>query len=157
MSAWKIDFSGVEDYGDVLPSGQYAAMVRSVERKPGTESPYLEWVLVVAKGEHKGKTIKYITSLSPKALFNLRNFLICLGIDVPKSSINLDPDKVIKRTLGIEVGPRPNKDKTKTYQSVVNVFPLTSSGTSTPTVKAAPAVTAESEMVMDLGDDDVPF
>ena len=163
MSAWKIDFSGVEESPLGLPTGKYIAVVKSVEKKNGTgEFPYIEWVFVVAKGDHKGKEAKYITSLSPKALFNLRNLLVALGISVPKSAINLDPDKLIKRPLIIEIAPKPNKDNTKMYQSVVGIEPA-SAGVSTPApsvgVKATASITPDSEVVMDLGDedDDVPF
>lgn len=158
MSAWKIDFSDVEDSSAGLPTGKYVAVVKSIDKKPGTgEYPYIEWVFVVAKGPYKGKEMKYITSLSPKALFNLRNTLVALGVSVPKAAINLDPDKLIKKPLVIEVAPKPNQDKTKMYQSVVAVEPI--GATASPSIETAKTtITPDSEVVMDLGDDDdVPF
>lgn len=120
MAKWKLDFSEVEDTPEILP-GKYLVKVKSIEKKEGSEYPYLQWELTIVSGKGKGLNIRHITSLKPSALFNLRNTLVALGLNVPKSAISLDPDKLIGRQMGVEVTMRPYEGKD--YPNVKKTFP----------------------------------
>ena len=101
-----LDFSGVEDgFKNVEKPGKYNVKITKVEAKKGKDSgkPYLNWELQVLDGEYKGARLWYITSLSPQALFNLRNLLTAAGIEVPKSMVKIDLDSVIGRIVTAKV------------------------------------------------------
>lgn len=124
MAKFKVDFSGVDDSAveGVIP-GRYSARVEGITKEEGTKAPYLKWNLKITNGSCKGLHINHITSLSPSALFNLRDTLLALGIDVPKSAVTIDPEKFVGKSLGIEVAMRPYDGKD--YPNVKKVFPLT--------------------------------
>ena len=143
MSKINVDFSSVEDSVQVKP-GKYLAVVKSISMGEGAKAKYLKWALQVTTNPCKGLHINHITSLSPNALFMLRDTLTAIGVKVPKAAVAIDPDKFIGKTLGIDVGIRPYEGKE--YANVTSVF--------------SPAVMAPSapEAPVDLGgDDDIPF
>lgn len=106
----KVDFSGVSDGGGGfrIPAGDYVVKVKKVEQKIGESSgkPYLNWELEVISGgdkSAKGKVLYHTTSLQPQALFNLRNVLVALGIDIPKKSLEIGLDKLKGKIMGVTV------------------------------------------------------
>jgi hypothetical protein len=98
-----VDMSNVQEGFELLPEGEYICKVTGVTKEPGTKAPYLKWELTVGIGPQKGKKINNITTLSPKALFALRDFLIACGLNVPKSAMTLDTDQVKGKIVGIVV------------------------------------------------------
>ena len=128
----KVDFSNVSEGGSFrIPAGEYVAKVKKVEKRVSESSgkPYLNWELEIISGDKnvKGKVIYHVTSLQPQALFNLRNVLIALGIDVPKKSINLDLSKLKGKVLGIVVEDDEyrGEDGRKVKKSVIiEVYPV---------------------------------
>lgn len=101
MSKINVDMSHVDDSS--IPAGDYICIVKAIEVKQGDKGQYLKWELQIGTGEQKGKKLFTNTSLAPKALFRLRDMLSALGISVPKSTIQIDTDKYIKRILGVTV------------------------------------------------------
>src|SRR5690606_4112199 len=102
LAKLRIDFSQVEDSKSVAP-GRHIARVKEVTQGEGQSYPYLRWNLQIVEGRSKGLHINYYTSLSTRALFRLRELLVALGVNVPKSAVSIDPSKLVGRTLGIEV------------------------------------------------------
>ncbi len=156
MAKFKIDFSGVEDvdFGEIAP-GKYLAKVKEITKEEGSSYPYLKWNLVIASGKAKGLHINHITSLSPKALFNLRHTLLAIGLKVPKSAVNIDPDKLVGKTLGIETYMKDFDGKE--YANVKKVFPASEfTETITPSAIDTPMVDGDDD-VMILTDDEIPF
>lgn len=98
-----VDFKGVQVGGGGrsahLPEeeGPYVFRVKKGERKEGEESgkPYINWLCVVDKGPYKGKKVYNITSLNPKALWNLRGMMEAAGINPGDRSMNVAA--IIKR------------------------------------------------------------
>src|SRR5690606_28865621 len=91
----KVDFTNVEPGGKV-PEGDYPVVVKEITVEESQNgNPYLKWVFSVADGRHKGKQLYHHTSLQPQALFNLRNTLEALGMEVPQKAIQLDLDNLI--------------------------------------------------------------
>lgn len=123
MEKIKVDFSGVEESSsyDIAP-GKYKARVEDVELKTGDKAPYLQWNLKIMSGTASGLHINHITSLSPNALFGLRDTLIAMGVNVPKAAVSIDPSKFIGKTFGIETFM--NKKDGKEYANVKKVFAL---------------------------------
>lgn len=62
----------------------FTFIVQKGDMKVGEESrkKYIEWQLVVAGGEFKGKRVYHVTSLQEKALFNLRGMMEAAGVAV---------------------------------------------------------------------------
>ena len=125
---WNVDFTGTTDSVDILP-GEYIAQVRNIEKKEGTNYPYLLFELTILSGAAKGLSINHICTLKPKGLFNLRNTLIACGLNVPKAAVRVDPKQIIGRKLGIVVGtreyegkPYPQVKKTKPVGDAITSF-----------------------------------
>lgn len=118
----KVDFTNVEPGGKV-PEGDYPVVVKEITvEESQSGNPYLKWVFSVADGRHKGKQLYHNTSLQPQALFNLRNTLEALGMEVPQKAIQLDLDNLIglKAAVAVEVEQYQGKERSR----VVEVFPL---------------------------------
>lgn len=152
MQKVKVDFSGLEDRSCVAP-GRYIAVVKSVELKPGTNAPYIEWILAIADGTFKGLHVKHITSLSASALFNLRNTLTALGVTVPKSAVNLDLDAYIGKPLGIETFIEPYQGTD--YAKVSKTFLPSALGAQSRPVAQKATATPSAELPFDEDDLDI--
>lgn len=100
-----VDFSNVEDRregkkADHVPSGDYLLKVVGCERKKKQDGGtyYLNWYLeIVSPKKYKGKHIYHVTSLIPENLWSLRNFLMDLGIKVPKGSVDVPLAAIVKK------------------------------------------------------------
>jgi len=109
MSVPRIDMSNVEEFV-VLPAGQYDVVVTDIEfrKSKTTEFPYISWELTVLSGPAEDRKLWLNTSLSPKALFRLKQTLEGLGVnDVPQQ---IEGNDLIEAMMGAkavaEVGVR---------------------------------------------------
>jgi len=121
---FKADFTNVSE-GGFLPEGEYVCKVTKAELKQGNAAKYINWELTVGVGDQKGSKTYYITSLSVKALFKLREFMIACGLDVPKAVVDIDTDKILGRVVGIKVVPGTYVDKegkTKNKTEISDVY-----------------------------------
>jgi len=90
----KVDFTDVEARV-TLPEGEYKFKPTGVAQEEGSgDYPYLEWELTVQEGKLEGKTTKERTSLSPAALWRLRNLLEAGGVEVPDAEMDIDLDTI---------------------------------------------------------------
>jgi hypothetical protein len=129
--SFTLDFTGVSDAPPskfVDEDGTYLFKITGIQKKESgsSEYPYLEFACeVVAPADHKGKTLNEICSLSPKALFRLRNLLMAvLNKDIPKAAVNLDLGKLKNREFTAEVVMEPGKkDPTKKFGKIVASYP----------------------------------
>ncbi|MCU7521922.1 MAG: DUF669 domain-containing protein [Ignavibacteria bacterium] len=112
MAKIKVDMTNVEDRV-VVPEGDYICKVGKVDLHRNEENgkQSLKWTFLIGAGEHKGSKMFNYTSLSPKALFSLRNSIIACGFDVPKSVMSIDTDKFIGKIVGITVVHEEYKGK----------------------------------------------
>ena len=118
----KVDFTNVEPGGKV-PEGDYPVRVREVTvEESSSGNPYLKWVFEIIDGRYKGRILYHNTSLQPQALFNLRNTLEALGMEVPQAVVELDLDNLVglKAAVSVEIEVYQGKEKSR----VVEVFPL---------------------------------
>lgn len=129
MAKIKVDFTDVKEFPEIT-AGKHVAKIKEWEMKEGEKAPYILWKLQLLTGSAKGSLIDHRTSLSPKALFGLKDLLTALGIKVPQSAISIDPDKFVGKSIGIEVNMRPYDGKE--YPNVKKVF---SASTVTETVE----------------------
>lgn len=120
-----VDFSGVESGGGAraIPDGRYVGEIKKIEQKEGEDSgkPYLKWLFSTLKPDHKGAGVYHNTSLQPQALFNLKNLLETMGVEVPDGELDLEIDEYIGNEVGYEI---VNEDyQGKQSPKVVAFFP----------------------------------
>lgn len=117
-NAIKVDFTGVESSGSVA-EGRQLLTVKEVELKTSESSgnDYLNW-----KFGAKGGAVYHSTSLQPQALWNLRNVLEALGMDVPESTLELDLTEFVGMECGAEIEHEKYQGKKKPV--IVDLFPV---------------------------------
>lgn len=104
MAKIKVDMTNVQDGFVTVPEGDYICKVSKITLETSEKgSKYLKWEFLIGLGEYKGQKLFHNTSLLPQALFNLRNTIIALGIEVPKSVQTIDTDKYIGKIVGVTV------------------------------------------------------
>lgn len=166
MAKWSFDFSGVEDKNFDVTKGRYLVEVKKIEKKDSksSEYPYLEWTLGIVGGQFNGTNLLYRTSFSPKALFNLRNALISLGLNVPKAAISFDPAKLIGRRMCVDVIVSPSTSGDgKEYPEVKKTLPESALAAETIIpqqtymAEPEPTVMGDATDVMVMTDEDLPF
>jgi len=98
----EIDMTGVEAGGRLCPEGIHRVRVEEVtpEISTSSEKPYLAWKFRTVNGSHR---LYHNTSLQPQALFNLKQVLVALGVEVPNSLMKLNLDKLVGRECYVEV------------------------------------------------------
>ena len=90
-----IDLSGIE--GRVLlPEEDYLVTIDEITEKDGTEATFLEWKFKTIDDDKKlnDVTVTYNTSLAPQSLWNLRNLLEAMGVDIPVNEFDLELDEI---------------------------------------------------------------
>ncbi len=113
----KVNFSGVE--GRVLlPEGDYLAKVDEVEQKEGNDSgePYLVWTFETKDDEDEelnGKKVWYNTSLQEAALWNLRNLLETLSVEIPEEEMELELEEYVGMELMLTIEHETYQGKKK--------------------------------------------
>jgi len=83
MAGVSINFAEVESSSfEPLPEGNYEVVVDRVEirESKSSEHYYLNWELEVQDGEFENQRLWMITSLSPKAMFRLKDVFVALGV-----------------------------------------------------------------------------
>lgn len=92
MARTTVDFSDVQGF-DALEKGEYAAVIEKVEYREATEEgkyDYLNVELTVTEPGFEGRKLWFIWSLSPKALFRMKQGFENLGL--PSDVIEIDYD-----------------------------------------------------------------
>jgi hypothetical protein len=116
-STISVNFEGVESGGRSVPDGTYAVEVEAVNLEEGEDSgkEYLKWEMRITKGKHKGVKLYDNTSLQPQALWKLKSLLIAMGEEVPDSTMELNPQDYVGKTLEVETTNEEyqGKDKSK--------------------------------------------
>lgn len=113
-----VDFTGVEASGKVAEGRQIVTVDGAPEVKTGENSgnDYLNW-----KFKADGGSIYHTTTLQPQGLWNLRNVLEAMGVEVPEGKMDLDLESYDGLTLGVEVEHETYQGKKK--PRIIDVFP----------------------------------
>lgn len=117
-TAIKVDFTGVEASGN-HPEGRFLLTVDGVPEIKTSENSgndYINWKFKSSKG-----TVWHMTSLAPQALFNLRNTLESLGMEVEESAMDIDLTELDGLTCGGEVEFETYQGKKKSR--LIDIFP----------------------------------
>lgn len=117
-SSVSVDFTGVESSGKLEEGRQLLTVEGTPEIRTSENSgtDYINWTF---KG--KGGKVWHTTSLQPQALWNLRNVLEALGLEVPEGALDIDLSEMDGLTLGGEVAHEVYQGKKKAV--LVDIFP----------------------------------
>jgi len=110
----KIDMSGVSEEikgprrSKHVPEGDYLLKIMEGEWRDGEKADYINWRYQIVEGvggkKHKGATLYDMTSLSPKALWNLRNLIFAAkGKNMAGKAFNFDPESLVGLVVGATV------------------------------------------------------
>lgn len=129
----KVDFTNVEASGN-HPEGRFLFTVEGVpeiKTSDNSGNDYINWKLKSSMG-----MVWHMTSLAPQALFNLRNVLESLGLEVEQSAMDLDLTELEGLTCGGEVEHEVYGGKKRAR--LIDIFPeaeLDDEGAGTPAPK----------------------
>lgn len=93
MPEFNIDFNEVESFA-ALPAGEYPVIVEEVElrQSQSSENPYLNWKLKITEGEFQNRFVWMMTSMSPKAMWRLKETLDNLEVPLDDFHMVVDED-----------------------------------------------------------------
>lgn len=143
----KVDFTGVEASGNVR-EGRQMATVDEVEMKTSENSgnDYINWKL-----KAKGGAIYHTTSLQVQSLWNLRNMLEAMGLEVPEGPLELELDEYAGMEVGVEVEHETYQGKKK--PRIIDLFPIEEldepQGVDEDEEEEEPEATSEDELTAD--------
>jgi len=142
----KVDFSKTEDSSFYVPPGTYPVKCTKIEQEEGSKAPYLKFSFGVV-----GRSVTLVrnASLAPNALFTLKNTLAALlNRDIPKSTVSINPEKLVGLTAIAVVIDREYGGKV--YSDVVRMEPYTSATSIELSTDAAPVVPVSGDPTDDL-------
>lgn len=126
----EVDFSGVEGRSKVKDGNYKVKVVKVIKKQGEGDHPYLNWELetVGKKKKEGGAKLWLTTSLAPQALWNLKNLLEVLGVEVPDDTVELELGEFEGLEFMVEVGERTGNDGKKRKGSVLDFYPLDEAG-----------------------------
>ncbi len=103
--ARNLDFTNVKERAfspKHLPEGDYPAKVTKVEDYE-SNAGNAQWLFTIqiTSGPGKGATYPLYCGLDAKNLWKFRNLAVACGINVPKSKVKSDPNKLVGKECGI--------------------------------------------------------
>jgi hypothetical protein len=108
MSPFKIDMSDVREGFEPIPAGVYPIVVSTLkqsEEDGPSGYPYIILEMTVANGDFENRKLWTNLSMSPKAAFKVKEFL--LGVGVPEEDLGgefeFDPDEYEGATADVAV------------------------------------------------------
>lgn len=108
-----VDFTDVEEMSfEPLPAGEYLLRAVEAEEREGPTAPYINLRLEVVDGDYAGRSIFEILSLSPKALFRLKGFMLAAGYEEEElaGSLEFDPDDFLEVEVLAQVKQRKDQN-----------------------------------------------
>ena len=108
MSPFKIDMSDVGEGFDPIPAGVYPVVVSSLrqsEEDGPSGYPYIIVEMTVADGEFENRKLWTNLSMSPKAAFKVKEFLLAVGVSEEDlgGEFEFDPDEYEGATADVAV------------------------------------------------------
>lgn len=105
MGKMTVNFAEVEGSFDAIPEGRYPVVIEKVEvrESKSSEHNYFNWELTISEGEFENRRLWMITSLSPRALFRMKDVFEALGFDVEDENFEFDWDDDVEVTT--KAGP----------------------------------------------------
>lgn len=103
----KIDFTKTEERGwntRQIPEGLYKAKVAAVQETEAQDgTAMLVYAFVPEDSRFKSRRFPYYCKLQQNQLWKLRDLLVAAGETVPKRAVQIDPEKIVGKSVAIEV------------------------------------------------------
>lgn len=119
-----LDFTNVRESSGInpkhRPAGDYRMKVSKVtesKSKAGND----QWVFIFTPTDMQSASYPYYCQLQENQLWKIRNLLVAAGINVPKKKINVDPNKLVGREIGVTLDDDEYEGKLKSV--ITAVFP----------------------------------
>lgn len=121
-----VDFSNVKDQSQFntrrIPEGDYRARIVKVEDGESKKDQTFQYIFTIKVLKYSTTAYPFYCKLQENQLWKLRNILVAAGMSVPKKRINLDPNKVVGKEIGVSMVDDEYDGKDK---SVIDaVFPV---------------------------------
>lgn len=104
-----LDFTNVKDDGGRfnkkrMPEGGYKGKITKCEDAKSKKTNASMWLYTIeVKVNNITGTYPYYCILTPESLWKTRQLFAACGIVVPKKKVALDPNKIVGRTIGVEL------------------------------------------------------
>ena len=104
----KIDFTKTEERSGwntrQIPEGLYKAKVAAVQETEAQDgTAMLVYAFVPEDSRFKSRRFPYYCKLQQNQLWKLRDLLVAAGETVPKRAVHIDPEKIVGKSVAIEV------------------------------------------------------
>ena len=150
-----VDMSKVTEGGQFnkarIPSGDYAAKIVKVEDAvaPDKTPQYLFTIQIVG---HSSTKLPYYCKLQDNQLWKLRNIFIAAGKTVPKKKVQVNPNQIVGRLIGVTL--EDTEYEGKEQSEIAGVFPSAELGDGASVSSSADEPDDEDEDLSDVADDD---
>lgn len=121
-----LDFTNVKESSGInpkhRPAGDYRMKITKVTEQPNKNDPSItNWVFVFTPTDMQSAAYPYYCVLQENQLWKVRNLLIACGISVPKKRLNVDPNKLVGKEVGVTLDDDEYEGKLKSV--ITAVFP----------------------------------
>lgn len=122
--AMVLDFTNVKERGagqfnrTHKQPGDYVAKVTQVQTVKAKSSGEKQWLYTIKIG---GSTYPLYIQFAENTLWKLRNLFAATGISIPSKRVNVDPNKVVGKTIGVALDDHEYNGKM--FSEITNIFP----------------------------------
>lgn len=120
-----VDMTNVKEAGQFQPkhikAGDYRAKIVAVDDHESKETKKPGWVFTIKLVDSATGAYPYYCNFEEKQLWKIRNLCIAVGINVPKKKVNIDPNKLVGKELGVAMDDDEYEGKMKSI--IAGVFP----------------------------------
>lgn len=119
-----LDFTNVKDAGEFnpkqKPEGDYRGIITKVTESVSKNENDM-WTFTVQLKEDRSATYPHRCTLNVESLWKVRNLFVAAGKQVPKKKVNVDPNILVGKEIGIALIDEEYNDKVKSV--IDSVFP----------------------------------
>lgn len=118
-----LDFTNVKEGGGSFnkkrqPEGDYRAKITKVQDSPSKKDNVMQWLFTI---EVNGATYPYYCKHQENQLWKIRNLFVAAGISIPKKRVNVDPNKVVGKIIGVTL--EDDEYEGKMQSNIAATFP----------------------------------
>lgn len=119
-----IDFTNVKEGGGNFnkkrqPEGDYRAKITKVVDAPSKKDNTPQWLFTIEVGSG---TYPYYCIHQENQFWKIRNLLVACGMTVPKKKVQVDPNKLVGRTIAVTLEDAEYDGKAQS--SIASTFPV---------------------------------
>lgn len=122
-SSVALDFTNVKEGGGNFnkkrqPEGDYKAKILKVQDSPAKGDGIMQWLFTLEVGTG---VYPYYCKHQENQLWKIRNLFTAAGISIPKKRVNVDPNKVVGKVIGVTL--EDDEYEGKLQSNIAATFP----------------------------------